>query len=154
MKHFAVESGDIRIPDHWTDDPVRLLRIARQGRPIAGFNQSARRTYVYPVLTPSGISVTQFSQLHLIQSLGGPTLKELSTASELERSTLGRNIRVLEKLGLVDMRVGGDARTRTIHLTRKGSNAFKRAIPLWHSVQSQLTNRLGLPGRTSFAGGG
>jgi len=58
MKHFAVENGDIRIPDHWTDDPVRLLRIARQGRPIAGFNQSARRTYVYPVLTPSGISVT------------------------------------------------------------------------------------------------
>ena len=102
------------------------------------------------VMAPSGISVTQFSQLHLIQSLGGPTLKELSTASELERSTLGRNIRVLEKLGLVDMRVGGDARTRTIHLTRKGSNAFKRAIPLWHSVQSQLTNRLGLPGRTQL----
>ncbi len=95
----------------------------------------------------AGITVTQFSQLHLIQTLEGPTLKELSTASQLERSTLGRNIRVLEKQGLVAMKVGQDARTRTIHLTRKGSGAFKRAIPLWHEVQQELLQRLGLGGR-------
>ena len=101
-------------------------------------------TQIYDeAMAPSGISVTQFSQLHLIQSLNGPTLKGLSAASELERSTLGRNIRVLENLGLVKMKVGEDARTRTIHLSRKGANTFKRAIPLWYSVQSQLLNRLG-----------
>ena len=94
-------------------------------------------------MVPSGISVTQFSQLHLIRSLDGPTLKALSAASDLDRSTLGRNIRVMEKLGLVRMKVGADARTRSIHLTRKGANAYKRAIPLWHSVQSQLLSRLG-----------
>lgn len=105
-------------------------------------------TQVYDqAMSMSGISVTQFSQMHLIQSLDGPTLKELATASRLDRSTLGRNIRVLEKLGLVTTRAGEDARTRTIHLTRKGQNAFKRAVPLWHGVQSQLLERLGTNGR-------
>lgn len=98
-------------------------------------------------MAPSGISVTQFSQMHLIRTLDGPTLKQLAAASQLDRSTLGRNIRVLEKLGLVTLRVGADARTRTIHLTRKGSQAFKRALPLWLGVQTQLTQRLGLNGR-------
>jgi len=98
-------------------------------------------------MSSSGITVTQFSQLHLIQTLEGPTLKELSVASQLERSTLGRNIRVLEKLGLVMMKVGEDARTRSIHLTKKGRSSFKQAIPLWQSVQQELLQRLGLDGR-------
>ncbi len=105
-------------------------------------------TQIYDeAMKSSGITVTQFSQLHLIQTLDGPTLKELSTASQLERSTLGRNLRVLEKLGFVSMRVGDDARTRTIHLTTRGRNAFKRAVPLWRGVQQELTGRLGIGGR-------
>ena len=102
------------------------------------------------VMAPAGITVTQFSQLHLILTLDGPTLTELAAASDLERSTLGRNIRVLEKQGLVSMAVGEDARTRTIHLTREGKAAFKRAVPLWHSVQTSLLERLGPAGREPF----
>jgi DNA-binding MarR family transcriptional regulator len=108
-------------------------------------------TQVYDeAMAPSGISVTQFSQMHLIQSLDGPTLKELAEASQLERSTLGRNVKVLEKLGLVRLKVGEDARTKTIHLSRKGANAFKRAVPLWYSVQSELVDRLGPGGRAGL----
>jgi len=110
-----------------------------------------RLTQAYDqAMAPAGISVTQFSQMHLIRTLEGPTLTELAAASQLDRSTLGRNIRVLEKLGLVTMKAGEDARTRTIHLTRKGLNAFKRAVPLWHSVQSRLLERLGLNGRAKL----
>ena len=110
-----------------------------------------RLTHTYDeAMAPSGISVTQFSQLHLIQSLDGPTLKELAEASQLERSTLGRNVKVLEKLGLVKTKVGADARTRTIHLTRKGANAFRHAVPLWYGAQSELLERLGLEGRAQL----
>ncbi len=105
-------------------------------------------TQVYDqAMAPSGISVTQFSQLHTIQTLQGPTLKELAAASQLDRSTLGRNIRVLEKQGLVVTKTGHDARTRTIHLTAKGKQTFKNAVPLWLGVQSQLIERLGISGR-------
>ena len=108
-------------------------------------------TQVYDeAMAPSGISVTQFSLLHLIQSLDGPTLKELAEASQLERSTLGRNIKVLERMGLVITKVGLDARSKTIHLSRKGANTFKRAVPLWYAVQSELIERLGLDGRVQL----
>ena len=99
------------------------------------------------VMAPSGITVTQFSLMHLIQRLDGPSVKELAEASQLERSTLGRNVRVLEKLGLVDMKTGEDARTRTIYLSRKWLKSLQRALPLWQSAQSQLLERLGLEGR-------
>jgi len=101
-------------------------------------------------MAPSGISVTQFSQLHLIQSLGNPTLTELAEASELERSTLGRNIKVLERMGLVTTRVGEDARSKTIELSRKGISAFRRAVPLWSAVQSELIERIGTNGRSQL----
>ena len=107
-----------------------------------------RLTQVYDeAMAPSGISVTQFSQLHLIQSLDNPTLTELAEASQLERSTLGRNIKVLERMGLVRTKVGADARSKTIHLSRKGVNTFKRAAPFWYAVQSELMERLGMDGR-------
>ena len=110
-----------------------------------------RLTQAYDeAMAPSGISVTQFSQLHLIDSLKGPTLTELAEASQLERSTLGRNIKVLEKMDLVITKPGADARTRTIHLTRKGANAFKRAVPLWYGVQTELMARIGLGGRNQL----
>lgn len=98
-------------------------------------------------MAPSGISVTQFSLLHLIQSLGRPTLTELAEASQLERSTLGRNIKVLERMGMLGTKVGADARSKTIQLTRKGANAFNRAVPLWTEVQTELSDRLGRSGR-------
>ena len=58
MKHFTVEMGDIRVPNDWTDDPERLLHVGWKGRPITGFCQSSRRCYVYPVMTPAGVCVT------------------------------------------------------------------------------------------------
>ena len=105
-------------------------------------------TQIYDdAMASSGLSVTQFSQLNLIRTLEGPTLTELAEASQLERSTLGRNLKVLEKMGLISTKAGADARSKTIHLSRKGINAFKRAVPLWYGAQNQLLDRLGLERR-------
>ena len=110
-----------------------------------------RLTQIYDeAMAETGISVTQFSQLHMIQSLRGPTLSALAEASQLERSTLGRNVKVLQKLGLVELKPGQDARSKSIHLTRKGKNTFKRAAPLWYRAQSELLHRLGLEGRAQL----
>ena len=98
-------------------------------------------------MASSGLSVTQFSQLNLIRTLNGPTLSELAEASQLERSTLGRNLKVLEKMGLINTKVGTDARSKTIHLSRKGKNTFKRAVPLWYAAQNELLSRLGIERR-------
>ena len=57
---------------------------------------------------------------------------------------------MLERMGLVTTEVGTDARSRTIRLSRKGISAFKRAVPLWSAVQSELKERLGLDGRAKL----
>lgn len=103
-----------------------------------------RLTQLYDqAMSPSGISVNQFSLMHQILTLESPTMKDLASASGLDRSTLGRNLRVLEKQRLVSMSVGDDARTRNIHLTKSGIKAFKTAAPLWQNVQNELIVKLG-----------
>ena len=104
--------------------------------------QQLTRTYD-AVLAPAGVSANQFSLLNYIRTEDSPTMKVLAEASGLDRSTLGRNLRVLEKQGLIAMQVGADARTREITLTKEGRQAIRRAAPLWQSVQDTLVDRLG-----------
>ena len=110
-----------------------------------------RLTAIYDqAMASSGVSVNQFSLLHLIYSLEGQTLKGLASASGLDRSTLGRNMRVLEKLGFVTMHIGDDARVRNVRMTPKGKGAFKLAVPLWREVQSSLAKKIGPAQRAQF----
>ena len=101
-------------------------------------------TRVYDsALSPAGITANQFSLMNLIRTGDEPTMKDLARASDLDRSTLGRNLRVLEKQSLIAMRVGEDARTRVITLTREGRQALRVAAPLWQEIQDDLVDRLG-----------
>ena len=95
-----------------------------------------RLTAIYDqAMASSGLSVNQFSLLHLVYTLERPTLKVLASASGLDRSTLGRNVRVMEKLGFVTMHIGDDARARHVRVTSKGRAAFKKE---WDAI-SELT---------------
>ncbi len=94
-------------------------------------------------MASSGLTVTQFSQLNSIQQLGKPTLNELANATGLDRSTLARNVRLLEKLGFVLLRAGDDARTRVIQVTKQGKQAFAQAVPHWQNVQTSMIDSLG-----------
>lgn len=58
MKWFSVESAGLSVPKDWKDDPTRVVKVGWKGGSITGFNQSSRRCYVFPVLTPSGVGVT------------------------------------------------------------------------------------------------
>jgi DNA-binding MarR family transcriptional regulator len=94
-------------------------------------------------LVPAGISITQLSQLNHIYQQGKPTLKELAASTGLDRSTLGRNMRLLEQQGLVTISAGKDARTKVVSLTRQGQATLAEAAPLWIDMQSRLTEKLG-----------
>lgn len=89
-------------------------------------------------LAPSGLKVTQFSLLRMVVRLGTPTVGALAEATGLDRSTLGRNLRVLQKDGWATLGVGTDERTRVISLTKAGRMALQRAVPLWDAVQAQI----------------
>lgn len=106
--------------------------------------RSARSlTEIYDkAIAASGLKVTQFSLLRAIERLDDPTLTDLATATGLDRSTLGRNLRVLEKAGYIDLLQGEDERTRIAQLTSEAKIALSIAIPLWERAQDQIAKAL------------
>ena len=95
------------------------------------------------MLAPSGLLVTQFSLLLAIERTGEPRLGELAEAMELDRTTLTRNLKPLERQGLIEVSAGDDPRTRRVVVTRAGSAAIARARPLWARAQQVVRNALG-----------
>lgn len=114
--------------------------------------RSARSlTEIYDrALEPSGLKVTQYSLLRAIQRLGTPSLTQLSDATGLDRSTLGRNLRLLENSGHVVIDQGADARTRVVQLTADAENALRIAKPLWEKVQRSVTTVLPKDAKSFF----
>ena|SRR5260221_10146399 len=102
-------------------------------------------TEVYDrVLAPSGLKVTQYMLLRSI--LRGETEKsitELAQGLGSDRSTIGRNLRVLTRDGLVSSSVGDDRREHVVRVTEKGRQAVDCAYPLWQQAQKAVADVLG-----------
>jgi DNA-binding MarR family transcriptional regulator len=90
-----------------------------------------------------GINVAQFSLLRHLQRLDRPSITTLAEAMGLERSTLGRNLRVLEAEGLVALADGDDQRNRMVLLTGAGEARLQAAHPAWEQAQLSLVEQLG-----------
>jgi len=98
-------------------------------------------------LTGTGVSVAQFSLLRAVERNPKATINDLATETLLEASTLGRNLRVLEKMGLLGFGPGTDKRTRVLNLTDAGKAQIELSMPAWRKVQEDLETRLGDSGR-------
>ena len=94
-------------------------------------------------LAPIGINTAQFSLLRSISRAAPVKLTELSRVTELDRSTIGRNVRVLERMGLLTVGRGKDQREATVSLTQAGAQVLDDGAPLWEGVQGQIEARLG-----------
>ena len=90
-----------------------------------------------------GLNVAQYSLLKNLQRLEQPSITSLAEAVGLERSTLGRNLRVLEVKGLVLLAGGEDQRNRLVSLTAQGKDCLDQALQAWQQVQEQLAQRIG-----------
>ena len=111
--------------------------------------RAANRRYDI-ALSDLGVGVAQYALLRALQRLGGPTINTLATDTRLDPSTLGRNLRVLERGGLIAFSPGEDRRTRVITVTPRGQDLLGRAFDRWRSVQSDLEARLGPGGREAL----
>ena len=90
-----------------------------------------------------GINVAQFSLLRHLQRLDKPSISSLADAMGLDRSTLGRNLKVLEADGLLALAEGDDLRNRLVLLTELGAARVRDAEPAWEQAQAQLVDNLG-----------
>jgi len=95
------------------------------------------------VMRSSGLRVTQYSVLSATKHLEPITVMALAEEIVTDRTTLTRNLKVLEKHGLIRLEAGEDRRERQIRLTAKGRDAQEKAYPLWKTAQEALIHRLG-----------
>ena len=94
------------------------------------------------LLEPSGLKVTQYSLLNHLKRLGPLTMNELSKAIRLERTTLVRNLKLLETMDLVSINADKAAKGRLVHLTEQGLTSLERAVPYWNQAQQYLKELL------------
>lgn len=94
-------------------------------------------------LKPSEIKIGQFSLIKHIYNLAPITVSSLATHIRLDRTTLVRNLKSLEKDGIVDDIAAKGTRNRQLRLTEKGVEVYKLAEENWRNAQSFLENYLG-----------
>lgn len=89
------------------------------------------------LLRPSGLKVTQYSLLRHLQYFGALSMGELSQATRLERTTLVRNLKVLEKMGLICITASQAPQANQVCITDRGSEALETALPYWEQAQER-----------------
>jgi DNA-binding MarR family transcriptional regulator len=94
-------------------------------------------------LAPHGINIAQFSAIRTINRNAPISLTELGDRMDLDRSTVGRNMKVLERRGLVASETGKDQREALLSLTPEGRALLERTDPIWEEVQNRIEDRLG-----------
>jgi DNA-binding MarR family transcriptional regulator len=96
------------------------------------------------VLRPIGLRATQFSLLMAARVMGPVTVTKMAQAAVMDRTTLTRNLQILEKRGLITITPGGvDRREREVNLTASGRETLAEAIPLWEEAQDRVSKSLG-----------
>lgn len=120
---------------------------AYMGRNCACFNlrRAARLvTQRYDqVLRPSGLTANQLSILISAYNEGGRGMSKLAKVLGMERTTLTRNVAILERLEFLSIIAGRDKRERRVVITQKGVEKLRRVIPLWQKAQDEMVELVG-----------
>jgi len=98
----------------------------------------------------SGLRATQFTVLATLAQTGPLSISELSAKLGLERTTLSRNLRLIENKGWVFATAHNDQRVRKIALTSKGRKKAAGALPVWKRADASaetVLRRFGLQSR-------
>lgn len=101
-------------------------------------------TAVYDTALASlGVNLAQYSLLRTVERAAPLSLTRLGRLVELDRSTVGRNVRLLQRKGLVQMAASADQREATVALTEAGRSLLARAAPCWREAQARIEAKLG-----------
>lgn len=95
-------------------------------------------------LASAGLTGNQYSTLHHLARLGPLTINELALALGMDRTTMGRNIRPLERDGFIAIAAGGsDRRRRALSVTPAGAERLKLGRARWQDAQTRLDQAFG-----------
>lgn len=136
MKRAPAPSGRT---DLFAPDACTCFNLRKAARAVTQLYDDALR--------PSGLRATQFSLLTTIGLARRVSISELADLAVMDRTTLARNLTLLEREGLIRSEAGDDARVREVSLTPTAREKLAVARACWLKIQGQMVDRLG-NGRT------
>lgn len=104
------------------------------------FRRSARAlTVIYDAaLRTEQIRITQFSLLRALNRLGAATLQELAEEVVLDKTTISRNVKVLDTAGWIEFESTGDLRKKLVKLSSRGEQKLASANLSWQKAQEKV----------------
>jgi DNA-binding MarR family transcriptional regulator len=125
-------------------DPESLKRIAAE---CPGFQARATARaitrYFNVCFKPLGLTAEQFSLLVGIGAAEGTMLVDLAESAGVDATTLSRNVRNLERRGMVRAKGGRGRAGKRLSLTKSGNQLMVDALPAWDRAKEELSRRLG-----------
>ena len=111
------------------------FNLRRVTRVVTQFYDAEMRRY--------GIRPTQGSILAVLQAKESWNMAELSDWLGMDRTTLVRNLRPLQRDGLVRAVGGGRGNRVELTITTKGRKQIEKLTPAWKSAQGAVVKTLG-----------
>ncbi|WP_046742917.1 MarR family winged helix-turn-helix transcriptional regulator [Kordia zhangzhouensis] len=96
-------------------------------------------------LSEFNITENQMTILFVLKKMGKVEQGKIGQALVLERSTVSRNIKILEKQNYINRT--SEYRPE-IELSKQGNEMVKKLIPLWEETMDELISKLGENGLT------
>lgn len=92
-----------------------------------------------------GITSAQLTILGSLRSHPGRSVTEMAESIAMDRTTLSRNLALLERYGLVTTAPAARGNTRIGSVTQKGDTVIDAALPEWRKAQAELREHLSAP---------
>lgn len=133
---------------------AEISRVAQQvlDRCLCKRTRAAARaiTRIYDEeMRVTGLKPTQVELLVTVAAKSEMSISALAEELGMDRTTMTRNLRPLEKRGLLALSPEGRHRTRLVRLTPTGEAALAGAVGHWERAQAAMERRLGEAGVTS-----
>jgi DNA-binding MarR family transcriptional regulator len=93
-------------------------------------------------LAPLGLESTQFTLLAAIMGNPDRSITALAERLALERSSLSRNLKLLQARGLIGS-TGQGGRSNRFEVTPLGEDLLVKALPLWSDIQRKSEGAMG-----------
>lgn len=100
-------------------------------------------TQLYSREMGHALEPSQFSMLSVLSRRPGATQASLGRALGMDKTTMSRNLRVMQKNAWIEPVLSDDLRERGFRLTAAGKKLLSGATPGWQRAQNKLRAALG-----------
>ena len=112
------------------------------GARVRMLNRTMTRIYD-GMLRPYGLKFSQMNILTVVTVYGPVQPVQVARILSIEKSTLSRNLRLMQANGWIESLPGDDGNARLLRVTPQGRLMLKKAAPSWRRAQERVTTLLG-----------